>query len=247
MSTAVQRVEVPVESHAGAAFFCRELDRRGFAGTGPSRRILIAGCGLGHEAAAIHSHYDAAVDGIDLDMHVEPQWREAPGLTFQAASVCDLPFDDDTFDAVFYHHVIEHVDNPAVSLAEIARVLKPGGWLFVGTPNRHRLFSSVGSHRQLDWEATFGDKLKDNWHDWKARFKGRFRNEHGAHAGFSRSELDRMLAAHFDERVWLTGEYLRFKYANHRYGAVVRTATLPGVAWFLAPSVYALCRKPLTA
>lgn len=43
----------------------------------------------------------------------------------------DLPFEDDTFDAVIGAHVLEHFDDPLAGLSEMARVLKPGGPLVI--------------------------------------------------------------------------------------------------------------------
>jgi SAM-dependent methyltransferase len=223
------------------------LQLRGFVGCATAKRILVAGCGAGHEAAAIQAHFDTRVDAVDIELNVEPDWQDVPGLVFQQASVCDLPFDDDTFDAAFYYHVVEHVDDPVASVAEIGRVMRAGGWMFVGTPNRHRLISSVGAHRQTQWEDTLFNKLKDNWQDWAARLRGRFRNEFGAHAGFSRRELDRMLSPYFDQRIWLTSEYLRFKYSQHPMRPLIAAATWPALGWLLAPSVYVLCRKAHSA
>jgi SAM-dependent methyltransferase len=45
-----------------------------------------------------------------------------------------LPFVDSSFDAIFSANVLEHVDDPFVSAAEIARVLKPGGFVYVDIP-----------------------------------------------------------------------------------------------------------------
>jgi len=45
-----------------------------------------------------------------------------------------LPFDDASFDAVYFSHVIEHLSNKPYVLSEIARVLKPRGLLYVETP-----------------------------------------------------------------------------------------------------------------
>jgi hypothetical protein len=135
------------------------------------------------------------------------------------------------------------VDRPAESLAELARVLKPGGWLFTGTPNRNRIISSVGAHRQSEWEPTWRNKLGDNLRDWSDRLRGRFRNECGAHAGFSQRELDRMLASHFPERRWLTADYLKFKYASHRLAPAIRMLACRPLLEIVAPSIYVFSRR----
>lgn len=231
-----------LESHAGAGFFCREFNAHSADRKLPPR-ILIAGCGAGHEAVAIQQELNGVVDAVDIEDFVSPELKTHSPVRFGVASVCQLPFQDSAFDAIFYHHVIEHVDDPAGSLAELHRVLAPGGWLFIGTPNRHRLVSSIGAHQQSTWDATFSNKLADNIRDWKDRLTGRFRNELGAHAGFSRKELDRMLAKHFDERHWLTKEYLKFKYASGSAAKLLPIATNRLVCWFAAPAIYALCRK----
>lgn len=231
-----------ISSHAGAGFFCRLLQQHG-CNQQATHRVLIAGCGAGHEAVAIQAELHADVDAVDIEDFVSAELKSSSPVRFAVGSVCELPFPEQTFDAIFYHHVIEHVDNPSASLRELHRVLKPEGWLFVGTPNRHRLLSSIGAHQQSEWEATLVNKLKDNIRDWKDRVTGRFRNELGAHAGFSRRELDSMLAVHFDERHWLTEEYLRFKYAHGRIAPLIPLATHPTISWFSAPAIYAMCRK----
>lgn len=230
-----------VGSHAGAAFFVQKLTDLGLAQQ--RLKVLVAGCGSGHEAKWVHDQLDCQVDAVDVDDFVPADMPRGDSLRFQIASVCELPFPDQSFDVAFYYHVIEHVDQPADSLAELHRVLKPGGWLFVGTPNRHRLISSIGAHQQSEWESTFFNKFKDNVRDWSDRFRGRFENRFGAHAGFSRRELDGMLADHFDLRQWSTNEYLKFKYKRHWARAAVNLVTLPPVAWFLAPAIYAFCQK----
>ncbi len=47
-----------------------------------------------------------------------------------------LPFADASFDLVVSNHVIEHLDDAAVHLQELARVLRPGGLVYLATPNR---------------------------------------------------------------------------------------------------------------
>ncbi|MCE2791915.1 MAG: methyltransferase domain-containing protein [Planctomycetota bacterium] len=233
---------VSIESHAGARFFCEQIASRNGLVPKPWN-ILIAGCGAGHEAVAIAQQLQARVEAVDVEDFVGSELKGSSPVHFQVASVCELPFNAATFDAIFYHHVIEHVDRPAASLAELHRVLRPGGWLFVGTPNRQRLVSSIGAHQQSEWEATWMNKLGDNLRDWKDRMTGRFRNELGAHAGFSRGELDQMLSSHFPERDWVTDEYLRFKYGTSKVQKLLPLVTHPAVQWFAAPAIYVFARK----
>jgi SAM-dependent methyltransferase len=51
-----------------------------------------------------------------------------------AADITALPFDDASFDAVLCSHVLEHVEDDRAAMAELARVLRPGGWLVVLVP-----------------------------------------------------------------------------------------------------------------
>jgi SAM-dependent methyltransferase len=224
-------------------FFCRTLDELAFSPEVEPASVLVAGCGAGHEAAFLQQELSARVTAVDAEIETPEEFAEWPDLEFREASVLDLPFEDARFDLVFYHHVIEHVADPERSLGELARVLRPSGWLFLGTPNRHRIISAVGAHQQRDWQSTVRAKLGENLQDWGARLRGRFQNELGAHAGFSTGGLDRMLARHFPTRRWLTREYLRFKYGGGRWRAVVGLLTCGALVCLTAPSIYVLCGK----
>lgn len=76
-----------------------------------------------------------------------------------------LPFDDDTFDFIFSDQVFEHVQNYPESIAEIKRILKPGGFCLHIFPSRYKLiephvyvpFSSViNSYPWLYFWASMG-------------------------------------------------------------------------------------------
>jgi SAM-dependent methyltransferase len=45
-----------------------------------------------------------------------------------------LPLEDESFDVVVFLHVIEHLPRPAFTLAELARILRPGGIILAGSP-----------------------------------------------------------------------------------------------------------------
>lgn len=97
-------------------------------------RILEVGCGPGHLANRLAGEHALQVTGIDLDpAMVERAERNAtrlPGSNrprFLAADAATLPFADASFDVVVSTLSMHHWDDAAAGLAEIARVLAPGG------------------------------------------------------------------------------------------------------------------------
>ena len=225
------------ETHAGAQHFCGTVRASSDLASDP--RVLVAGCGRGHEALFIRKELGGSLIGVDVGEQWDPQLGGGlDGFELRAASVQNLPFADDSFDIVFYHHVIEHVENPAASLAELARVLRPGGLIYIGTPNRHRIIGYLGS-----FDATFAQKLRWNLKECGQRMTGRFRNELGAHAGFSARELRGLLSAQFIDIRFLTDDYLRFKYGAKFPGAVLRAVCANPLREVAAPSVYVTARR----
>lgn len=102
-------------------------------GLAPGARLLDLACGRGEMLAAFAQ---AGLDACGLDQAPDAGFC-APNLPiFQADVAKDrYPFEDDSLDAVFLKSVIEHVWEPGHMLAEILRVLKPGGRIIVLTPD----------------------------------------------------------------------------------------------------------------
>ena len=113
--------------------------------------LLDCGCGPGTITIGLgETVAPGRVVGIDL---YEPRLeqaralaaeRGANNLSFQVASVYELPFEDDTFDAAFENSMLEHVDDPEKAAREIHRVIRPGG-VFGARDNDHdgRLWGSL--------------------------------------------------------------------------------------------------------
>ncbi len=77
----------------------------------------------------------------------------------------DLPFADARFDIVYCCDVLEHVDDPDRVIAEIARVLKPGGVFLYDTINRTLLSKVLLITVAQDWPAT--RVAPPGLHDWR--------------------------------------------------------------------------------
>jgi SAM-dependent methyltransferase len=103
----------------------------------PETRVLDLGCGRGGivERLGATGHWC----GVDPD-EGSLQEHRTPALPRACAEATHLPFADGVFDLVTSSWVLEHLPDPALTLAEIARVLRPGGRFIFLTPNaRHPL------------------------------------------------------------------------------------------------------------
>jgi len=104
------------------------------------RRVLDVGCQTGALPIAL-SRLGASVTGVDVDEKlIEGARIRARGHgvepTFRVALAEALPFPDASFDVVTFVDVIEHVADARAAVREIARVLRPGGTLYLFGPNR---------------------------------------------------------------------------------------------------------------
>lgn len=99
----------------------------------PRGSVLDWGCGFGHVSDMLIRR-GVAVTAFEYDpagQSLKPLERYPHILAHHSAEPVALEFPDGQFDSVLSCGVLEHVPDPAGSLAEIARVLKPGGKLFV--------------------------------------------------------------------------------------------------------------------
>jgi SAM-dependent methyltransferase len=102
------------------------------------RRVLEVGCGWGELAAWIARDTGAEVIATDLSPHMVELAGER-GVDARIADVQDLPFDDREFDVVVAAWMLYHVPDLDRGIAELARVLRPGGRLVAVTNSRFHL------------------------------------------------------------------------------------------------------------
>ena len=110
----------------------------------PSDRILEAGCGTGLVMMRLRERGATHVTGVDLSGGMLAFARQQ-GCVVAQGSVTALPFPDATFDVAYSFKVLAHVPDIRGAIAEMARVVRPGGIVVVELYNRRSL-------RGLRWQ-----------------------------------------------------------------------------------------------
>ncbi len=99
-------------------------------------RVLDNGCGLGVYVAKLRA-FTPHVFGLEYERdRAAAAGRRLAATVIVCAAGEDLPYPDATFDYILSNEVIEHVRDDRAALAEMARVLRPGGRAVIFCPNR---------------------------------------------------------------------------------------------------------------
>jgi SAM-dependent methyltransferase len=96
-------------------------------------RLLDVGCGSG-EALSRMRRLGWDVEGVDVDP-LAVETARARGMTVRLGDLAAQRYPDNSFDAIYMSHVLEHVYDPIGLLRECGRILKAGGRIIVLTPN----------------------------------------------------------------------------------------------------------------
>ncbi len=103
--------------------------------------IVDLGCGAGFLANALaeHGHTVTGIDASEPSLRVAERHDRTRTVRYVAADARQLPRDDASVEVVAAMDFLEHVDDPAAVLREVARVLVPGGRFYFHTFNRNVL------------------------------------------------------------------------------------------------------------
>ena len=100
-------------------------------------RILDVGCGSGDFLVKFRQR-GMNCFGVETDSAAVEK-AKARGLKVSLGALESAEFEDDYFDIIVVHHVLEHTRDPRATLGEIKRILKPSGTLVVAVPNTESL------------------------------------------------------------------------------------------------------------
>ena len=139
----------------------------------PGQRILDVATGTGMVASAL-AQQGAVVTALDQSeaMLEVARAHSRPGITFVHGEAEHLPFDDAAFDALTFTYLLRYVDDPAATLRELARVVKPGGRIGMvefGVPDNAVLGGCGGSTRArgcrswVGWSRPRGMRWAGSW------------------------------------------------------------------------------------
>ncbi|MHB8341262.1 MAG: class I SAM-dependent methyltransferase [Mycobacteriales bacterium] len=118
-----------------------------------THRLLDIGCSTGFMTAAYAEHAGEVV-GIDIDapaLEFAARTHLRPNLRFELHDSMATGFDDASFSVVTCTHIYEHVPDATRLIAEIRRVLRPGGVCFFAAPNRLQLMEPHYRLPLLSW------------------------------------------------------------------------------------------------
>ncbi|NDJ60120.1 MAG: class I SAM-dependent methyltransferase [Chloroflexi bacterium] len=117
--------------------------------------ILDIPCGRGFYLNMIRYATNARLVGAELDWDVVLKARanvgNLPKLTLHNVDIYNMPYPNDTFDAVILSEILEHLDDDVAGLKEVCRVLKPGGVVAITVPNADYPFLWDPINRTLEF------------------------------------------------------------------------------------------------
>ncbi len=144
-------------------------------------RLVELGCGAARMARTLLArHPDAELTGLEVDerQHAKNLAAPQPRLHFLQAGAQAIPLPDAAFDGALMLKSLHHVPVPlmAQALDEAARVLRPGGWLYVSEPvydgalnELTRLYNDEGEVRAAAQRALDEALREGRWEAWAER------------------------------------------------------------------------------
>jgi ubiquinone/menaquinone biosynthesis C-methylase UbiE len=199
------------------------------------KKVLEVGCGNGYVLSR-YAQQGADVVGVDIsDTAVDLCRKRFAHMNlagaFQTADAEHLPFADNSLDCVCSMGVLHHVPNTAAAVAEIHRVLKPGGRLIVMFYHRRSALYHI-NFRTKSWVTGKSMQVLLNEYDGVGNPKGE---------AYTKRELTKLLSAFTDLRMRV--RFLEGHMIVPKIGRFIPHFALKPFARFWGFNLYAWARK----
>lgn len=124
-------------------------------------RSLEVGAGLGFDTTYLLGRGVSEHHATDLSASIfrAAELIDDPRVRFARADVNALPFEPESFDLVFCHRMIQHTPHPAATLARVARMVRPGGLLFIHSYHKSKYFSRASKYKYRPITTRVPDRL----------------------------------------------------------------------------------------
>lgn len=139
-SDLVGRVDVMASLAAFRTYKAQTYEQMRIA---PGMTVADVGCGTGGDAAALAQQVGAQGRAIGFDLsqamldEATQRYADQTNLSFKLASADGLGVEAASLDAVRADRVLIHVPDPAATMAEMVRVVRPGGRIVISEPDMH--------------------------------------------------------------------------------------------------------------
>lgn len=127
------------------------------------RRVLDVASGEGYGSALLASRA-ASVTGVDISpeavRHAGERYGSAANLNYLCASCASIPLPDASFDVIISFETIEHMTEHDAFMAEVQRLLAPGGLFIISSPNRVEYSDRTGYRNEYHVKELDGPELR---------------------------------------------------------------------------------------
>jgi ubiquinone/menaquinone biosynthesis C-methylase UbiE len=127
------------------------------------KRVIDVACGEGYGSALL-ANSALQVEGVDVSAqaiaHAQQTYAAQANLHFHQASCTAIPLPDAYADVVISFETVEHIHEQSAFLSEIARVLKPDGYLLMSCPNKAEYTDAQGFQNEFHVKELYADELQ---------------------------------------------------------------------------------------